>query len=136
MSTECIVLSLAVGSLSDPLPESPFLGATNWIEGTLLGSLATSVAVIAVAMLGFLLLTGRASLRRGMTVLLGCFLLFGSAAIADGLRLALGTGSEERAAPTATTAAPSPLAEVATPPLTPRPAPYDPYAGAAVPQHR
>jgi type IV secretory pathway VirB2 component (pilin) len=136
MSCGCIVLSLASAALSDPLAESPFLSASKWIEGTLLGSLANSVAVIAVATLGFLLLTGRASIRRGVTVIVGCFLLFGSAAVADGIRLALGMGADERVAPTETSGAPLPLAVVATPTPTQTQAPYDPYAGAAVPQHQ
>jgi type IV secretory pathway VirB2 component (pilin) len=135
MSCGCFVLSLASAALSDPLAESPFLSASKWIEGTLLGSLATSVAVIAVATLGFMLLTGRASIRHGVTVIVGCFLLFGSAAIANGIRLALG-GAGERAVPAETSSGASPLEVVSAPAPPPPQAPYDPYAGAAVPQHQ
>jgi type IV secretory pathway VirB2 component (pilin) len=136
MSCRCFVLSLASPALSDPLAESPFLSASKWIEETLLGSLATSVAVIAVATLGFMLLTGRASIRRGGTVIVGCFLLFGSAAIANGIRLALGMGADERVVPEEISGGPSPLEVVAAPAPLPTQAPYDPYAGAAVPQHQ
>lgn len=136
MSCGCFLLSLASAALSDPLAESPFLSASKWIEGTLLGPLATSVAVIAVATLGLMLLTGHASIRRGVTVIVGCFLLFGSAAIADGIRLALGMGAGEPVTPAETSGGPSPLEVVATPAPLPTQAPYDPYAGAAVPQHQ
>jgi len=39
----------------------------------LLGNAATAVAVIAVAMVGFLMLTRRINWRIGATVILGCF---------------------------------------------------------------
>ena len=36
-----------------------------------------SVAVIAVALVGFMMLTGRINWRFGATVIIGCFILFG-----------------------------------------------------------
>jgi type IV secretion system protein VirB2 len=44
------------------------------------------VAVIAVASVGFLMLTGRINWRYGATVILGCFILFGAASIVGGIQ--------------------------------------------------
>lgn len=70
----------------DPQGSGAILGAVNWVQGTLLGAVATSVAVIAVAAVGFMMLTGRMDWRRGAMVILGCFILFGAAAIVGGIR--------------------------------------------------
>jgi type IV secretion system protein VirB2 len=72
----------------DPAGSNAILGAVNWVQGTLLGAVATSVAVIAVAGVGFMMLTGRMDWRRGGMVILGCFILFGAAAIVAGIRTA------------------------------------------------
>lgn len=66
--------------------DSTLLTAISWIEGLLTGTLATMVAVIAVAALGFLLLQGRLVVRDGLRVLAGCFILFGASAIVSGIR--------------------------------------------------
>jgi type IV secretion system protein VirB2 len=42
-------------------------------------------AVIAVAAVGFMMLTGRINWRYGVTVVLGCFILFGAASIVAGI---------------------------------------------------
>ena len=73
-------------SYSDPAGSSPLLGALNWVQGTLLGNLATTAAVIAVAAVGFLMLTGRIDWRRGLTVVVGCFVIFGAVSIVAGIR--------------------------------------------------
>ncbi|MGZ3306777.1 MAG: TrbC/VirB2 family protein, partial [Asticcacaulis sp.] len=44
---------------SGPQGSSPILGAITWIQDTLMGQVATAVAVIAVAAVGFMMLTGR-----------------------------------------------------------------------------
>jgi type IV secretion system protein VirB2 len=69
-----------------PAGSSPLIAALDWIQGTMLGNLATSAAVIAVAAVGFLMLTGRVDWRRGLTVVIGCFVIFGAAAIVAGIR--------------------------------------------------
>ena len=74
----------------DPAGSGPILAALNWIQGTLLGNIATAVAVIAVAMVGFLMLSGRMNWRLGATVIIGCFILFGAATIVSGIRAAVG----------------------------------------------
>lgn len=78
--------ALAQGTSIDPEGSSPLIAALQWIEGTLLGNLATTAAVIAVAMVGFLMLTGRIEWRRGLTVVIGCFIIFGATAIVAGIR--------------------------------------------------
>lgn len=114
-------------------------GSTNaipatiyWIVGLLSGSLALGIAIIAVAGIGYLAFWGRIDVRRSATVILGCFLIFGAAAIAFGIRGALGdgTGLDGNTAPTAAPLPPSPVAAV--PAVNTQP--YDPYAGAALPQ--
>jgi len=56
------------------------------VQGTLLGNVATAAAVIAVAVVGFMMLTGRIEWRRGLTVVIGCFIIFGAVAIVSGIR--------------------------------------------------
>lgn len=111
-----------------PAGSSAIVDASQWIEGVLLGPIATSLAIIAVALLGFAMLMGRINMRRAISVLMGCFLLFGAKGIAEGLR-SFGAIGE-------------------APPMTNGPAPlvypsvskthenninaFDPYAGATV----
>ena len=73
---------------ADPAGSGVIVGAVNWLQGTLLGTVATVAAVIAVAVVGFMMLTGRIDWRRGATVILGCFILFGAASIVAGIRAA------------------------------------------------
>jgi type IV secretion system protein VirB2 len=68
------------------------VSAVNWLQGTLLGTVATVVAVIAVASVGFMMLTGRMNWRHGAVVIIGCFILFGAASIVAGIRQAAGAG--------------------------------------------
>ena len=70
----------------DPAGSSPILSAVGWLQGTLLGNVATALAVIAVGATGLMMLTGRIDWRRGATVILGCFIVFGAAAIVGGIR--------------------------------------------------
>ena len=76
----------ANASFSDPAGSGPILGAVQWLQGTLLGTVATVVAVIAVASVGFLMLTGRMNWRYGVTVIIGCFILFGATSIVAGIQ--------------------------------------------------
>lgn len=73
-------------SANDPAGSSPLIAALDWVQGTLLGNLATTAAVIAVAAVGFLMLTGRMDWRRGLTVVIGCFVIFGAVSIVAGIR--------------------------------------------------
>ena len=99
--------------------------AAQWIAATATGSIATGVATIAVAAVGFALLAGRIDIRRGATVILGCFILFAAPALASAfVQWANGDDAAVRQAALA-------------PPLPPasEPPPYqpkDPYAGASL----
>ena len=72
-------------SSADPAGSGVLVSAVNWLQGTLLGTIATVVAVIAVATVGFMMLTGRMNWRYGATVILGCFILFGAGSIVAGI---------------------------------------------------
>jgi type IV secretory pathway VirB2 component (pilin) len=74
----------------DPAGSGPIAGAVDWLQGTLLGNVATAVAVIAVAAVGFMMLTGRVNWKYGATVVLGLFILFGAASIVGGIRSVAG----------------------------------------------
>lgn len=78
--------SPAFAQAANPQGSGPVVAALQWLQGTLLGNVATAVAVIAVAMVGFMMLTGRLNWRFGATVIVGCFVLFGSAAIVTGIQ--------------------------------------------------
>jgi type IV secretory pathway VirB2 component (pilin) len=71
---------------TNPAGSGPILAALQWVQGTLLGNIATTAAVIAVATVGLMMLTGRIEWRRGLTVILGAFIVFGAAAIVSGIR--------------------------------------------------
>ena len=85
-------LAHAQTALPDPEGSGAIVNAVRWLQGTLLGTVATVVAIIAVASVGFLMLTGRINWRYGATVILGCFILFGAASIVAGIQSASGTG--------------------------------------------
>lgn len=96
------VLGLAVFSasaaaaqeaLGDPAGSGVLVSAVQWLQGTLLGTVATVVAVIAVAVVGLMMLTGRINWRYGATVILGCFILFGAASIVAGIQSTASLGS-------------------------------------------
>ena len=75
---------------ADPQGSGPIVNALSWMQGTLLGNVATAVAVMAVAAVGFMMLTGRMNWRFGATVIIGCFILFGAATIVAGIQAAAG----------------------------------------------
>ena len=90
----------------------------------LIGSVGTSLAVIAVAWVGFEALNGRTSLRRALQVVLGAFILFGAPQIVNSFAgLARSSSGGVSAEVPATPPAPAPKV----------PLPFDPYAGASVP---
>jgi len=72
----------------DPAGSGPIVAALGWLQNTLLGNVATAVAVMAVAAVGFMMLTGRLNWRFGATVIIGCFILFGAGAIVSGIQSA------------------------------------------------
>ncbi|QKG72499.1 TrbC/VirB2 family protein [Erythrobacter mangrovi] len=78
--------SAAFAQVADPAGSGPIVAALGWLQGTLLGNVATAVAVMAVAAVGFMMLTGRLNWRFGATVIIGVFILFGSASIVAGIQ--------------------------------------------------
>lgn len=127
-----MILSYAPISLADsPAGSSVLVAAISWLQDMLLGTVATSIAVIAIAAIGFGMLTGRVNIRHGATVILGCFILFGASTIVNGLRYAASGVGGYDPPPVIVAAPPPPPAPRAQP--TGVPAPYDPYAGASVP---
>ena len=82
----------AQAGYSDPAGSGPIAGAVGWLQGTLLGTVATVVAVIAVAAVGLMMLTGRLNWRYGATVILGCFILFGATSIVAGIQSTASAG--------------------------------------------
>ena len=114
------------GSLADPAGSSVIVAAVWWLQATLLGTVATTIAIIAISSVGLMMLAGRMNVRYGLTVIAGSFILFGAATIVAGIQSMAGTDLA---------AAPAAAPPVAPPPALPQPAPAnpDPYAGAAVP---
>ncbi len=85
-----LAASPAYAQGADPAGSGPIVAALAWMQGTLLGNVATAVAVMAVAAVGFMMLTGRMNWRFGATVIIGCFILFGAGAIVSGIQSAAG----------------------------------------------
>ena len=116
--------TVSTTSLFDRPAASPVIGAADWMGSIATGSLAVILATIAIAIIGFVMLSGRFSLRSGIQVILGTFLLLGAPIIAAAFN---GAARE--------------VAEPAEPELPPAqadpredlpPANYDPYAGASL----
>ena len=122
----------ASGSLADPPGASVLLPAVSWLQSTLLGTFATVIAIIAIASIGFMLLTGRVNARSSAAAVVGCFVLFGASTIVMGLQLA--AGGSDAPVPPQRPVAPPPSIAAPEPALASPPAAYDPYAGASVPQ--
>jgi type IV secretory pathway VirB2 component (pilin) len=105
--------------------------AVEWLQQTLTGTLATTVAIIAIAWFGLMMISGRIPRRRGLQLVLGCFIVFGASTIGASLTHILGSADRD------VMEVPGPGVVVATvPPPTQRvpPVNYDPYAGAALPR--
>ena len=88
LATLALPTAASAQQTADPQGSGPILAALLWMQGTLLGNVATAVAVMAVAAVGFMMLTGRMNWRFGATVIVGCFILFGAASIVSGIQSA------------------------------------------------
>ena len=84
--------ALAQLAAPDPAGSGAIGGAVEWLQGTMLGNVATAIAVMAVAAVGFMMLTGRINWRYGATVVMGLFIVFGAASIVAGIRSTAGGG--------------------------------------------
>ena len=87
-----LLVPAAAQAQADPAGSGPIVAALAWMQGTLLGTVATAVAVMAVAAVGFMMLTGRMNWRFGATVIIGCFIVFGAASIVGGIQQAAAVG--------------------------------------------
>jgi type IV secretory pathway VirB2 component (pilin) len=130
-----MMLSVSVGShaptyssLADPPTSSVLLPAVSWLQGTLLGSLATLTATIAIASVGFMMLTGRLSVRPGIAVIVGSFILVGASTVAAGIQGSISSSIAASYAPPVPQL-PSPGPE---PVADPSPPATDPHAGASL----
>lgn len=113
--------------LTDIAGQDVLIGALTWVVDLLTSDLAASAAVLGVAVVGLLLITGRLPIKHGLAVLLGCFVVFSASSIADGIvKSALSDGGSKPLVDL-------PAAAVYRPTM-PKPVPYDPYAGASVPR--
>ena len=127
------------GSLADPNGSNAVVAAVQWLQGTVLGTAATSLAVVSVAAVGLMMLSGRIDVRRGATVVVGCFVIFGAASIAGGIQSAVGTDTAYVApppAPAIRTWAEPPVAGYVDPWLPPPPSPPPPGTSGRDPSPR
>jgi type IV secretory pathway VirB2 component (pilin) len=114
--------------LTDPGSGGSLTAAVTWVGSLLTGTVATAIATIAIAGIGFLMLQGRLPLRRGATIVVGCFIIFGAGTISRGLMmLSTELTGNSRAGSALNTIPPTPIRPPAQPEV------YDPYAGASVP---
>ncbi|MGD9479666.1 TrbC/VirB2 family protein [Shinella sp. G-2] len=92
------ILSLAVLATSIALvPElayaqsaAPVEGILEWFVGVLQGSVARSLAIIAVCFLGFLFLTGRMAWQGAISIVIGIAMIFGAAELVDAMKSSAG----------------------------------------------
>jgi hypothetical protein len=108
--------------------------ASLWVKDLIQGQLATAVAMLMIAVLGYQMLSGRLSRKTAFQVVLGCFILFGSSAIAGGLMNGLRDTEPQKIPEDAGNATwtPRPSPSIVRP--TPAPFhnsgnPFDPYSG-------
>jgi len=80
-----------------PVANSPIASAAHWIEAVLLGPVALTIAILAVAAYGFLILSGHVDWRRGVRIVIGCFILFGAPLVATGIMGVSGSGAADDA---------------------------------------
>ena len=117
---------MPVGAIDGPTVGA-LPNAVNWVSDLLFGPLATAIAVIAIACVGFSMLLGRINVRRGLSVVLGCFLLFGARATADGMRSIAGNDSLQ-----SMSVSPPPTVYPSAPLPGNNSNAFDPYAGTAI----
>ena len=115
--------------MASPFParsQTPLESSAWWLTDTLLGGLAIGLCIIAVAIVGLLMMSGRLPVRQGAKVALGCFVLLGAPIIASGF-LTLGEEARRFYGTNAIPRAQTLPQREELPPST-----YDPYAGASI----
>jgi type IV secretory pathway VirB2 component (pilin) len=126
LSCRAFAVTILANAITVARSPSVVVEAVGWIQALLLGSVATGVAVLAVAFVGFGMLAGRLDWRTGARVVLGIFILFGAPAIVQGLRSAV---SEDGGAAPAPDNFSREQAAPKVPDLKRSADPFDPYAG-------
>ncbi|QDK35974.1 TrbC/VirB2 family protein [Sphingomonas sp. IC081] len=107
-------------------PSGGLASAIQWLADLLTGTLGVSLAIVAIAVAGLMMLQGRLGIRDGARAIAGCFIVFGAPIMAKGLW--------ENTRPQS-----SPIEIEAPPPFVAPEMPAktsanpDPYAGASVP---
>ncbi len=113
-------------SLFDAPTQSPLNEASDWLLAVLIGQVAVGLCVVAIAVIGLTMLTGRLPIRRGIVVVTGCFVLLGAPIIASGLLTATSPTFSEKSMPHS----PPDRVLYEREPLPE--ATYNPYAGASL----
>ncbi|MEM8724841.1 MAG: TrbC/VirB2 family protein [Pseudomonadota bacterium] len=103
----------------------------EWLVALVTGPLVTGLLTLAVAIVGFRLLSGRSSLRQGAFVLIGSFILIGSSYIAQSLVNVVPREVAVPAPPPPSAEPPRDLPEPPPAPPSERGNPFDPYSGNA-----
>ena len=104
---------------------SPLRDAVDCFVALINGQLATTIAVLAVAFIGYQMMLGRIPVKRAFQAILGCFVLFGSPGIARSIMDF--TDLSPRFEPAVVYRA-GPSYAVPTPALNSSANPFDPYA--------
>ncbi|HEX8527862.1 TrbC/VirB2 family protein [Allosphingosinicella sp.] len=105
------------------------VAAVSWLQFAFLGTIATTVAIIAVSAVGFMMLAGRASVRHGAGVIVGSFMLFGASSIVAGIQSSV--ASPDFVSVSNVPPPPATTPQTTAPAVSPPPA-DDPYAAASV----
>jgi type IV secretion system protein VirB2 len=92
MAAAVLAAQEALAQTGSPQGSGPLVAAVNWVVALMTGPIAISVGVVAVAICGFMMLTGRLNWKHGLTVLVGLFIVFGAPAIVAGIRGAANVG--------------------------------------------
>lgn len=67
---------------------APIEGMLEWVVGVLQGTVARSIAIIAVCFFGFMAMTGRLAWPMLFAIVLGIALVFGAGTLVDALKSA------------------------------------------------
>lgn len=89
LSLTVLVIALAP-ELAYAQSAAPVEGILEWFVGVLQGSVARSLAIIAVCFLGFLFLTGRMAWQGAISIVIGIAMIFGAAELVDAMKSSAG----------------------------------------------
>ncbi len=88
-----IIANPAWAAPVNPAGSTEVNNMVDWVRGTMLGQVATGIATICVAAVGYMWLMGRLDFSRAFAVFAGTFVIFGSVAIIAGVRSITGTAA-------------------------------------------